>query len=90
MSCRVMGKKVEEALLGYTVERARAAGAEHIVAPPADGPRNQPAKGFFAGKFASAESASIDTDACYHSATDQPERGKLRADIGFLKKLWMN
>ena len=62
MSCRVMGKKVEEALLGYTVERARAAGAERIVAPPVDGPRNQPAKGFFAGKFANGESASIDPE----------------------------
>ncbi len=57
---RVMGKKVEEALLGYTVERAKAAGADHILAPPVDGPRNQPAKSFFAEKFVSVDSASID------------------------------
>lgn len=62
MSCRVMGKKVEEALLGYTVAQARAAGAERIVASPVDGPRNQPAKSFFAGKFQSTDGASIDVE----------------------------
>jgi FkbH-like protein len=51
MSCRVMGKKVEEALLGYTIARARAAGADRITASPVDGPRNQPARAFFADKF---------------------------------------
>jgi FkbH-like protein len=60
MSCRVMGKKVEEALLGYTVSRAQSAGADRVVASPADGPRNQPAKDFFATKFLSGDSASID------------------------------
>ena len=60
MSCRVMGKKVEEALLGYTLGRARAAGAECITAQPVDGPRNGPAKVFFAAKFADRDSASID------------------------------
>jgi FkbH-like protein len=60
MSCRVMGKKVEEALLGYTIAHAQAAGANRITAPPVDGPRNGPAKDFFAGKFLSAESAAID------------------------------
>ena len=39
MSCRVMGKRVEEALLGYTLTRAeREAGADRIVASPVDGP----------------------------------------------------
>ena len=61
MSCRVMGKKIEEALLGYTVERAKAAGARHIVALPADGPRNGPAKDFFASKFVSGDRAAIDS-----------------------------
>jgi FkbH-like protein len=60
MSCRVMGKKVEEALLGYTLAQARAAGANRIVAPPVDGPRNQPAKGFFTAKFSNGEDAAID------------------------------
>jgi predicted enzyme involved in methoxymalonyl-ACP biosynthesis len=55
-----MGKKVEEALLGYTVARAKAAGADQIVAPPVDGPRNEPAKSFFASKFLSNDSVSID------------------------------
>ena len=61
MSCRVMGKKVEEALLGYTVERAKAAGAKHIVALPVDGPRNGPAKDFFASKFVSGDGTAIDS-----------------------------
>jgi FkbH-like protein len=60
MSCRVMGKKVEEALLGYTLGRARAAGADRIMASTADGPRNGPAKDFFAAKIASNDAASID------------------------------
>lgn len=60
MSCRVMGKKVEEALLGYTLARARAAGADRIMAPPVDGPRNEPAKTFFAAKFSNGDGAAID------------------------------
>ena len=62
MSCRVMGKKVEEALLGYTIARAQAAGAGRIIAPPVDGPRNEPAKSFFSTKFSSGEGASIDPE----------------------------
>jgi FkbH-like protein len=57
MSCRVMGKKVEEALLGYTLARARAAGADRFKAPPVDGPRNGPAKTFFASKFSNGDAA---------------------------------
>jgi FkbH-like protein len=57
MSCRVMGKKVEEAVLGYTVARARAAGASCVKAAPVDGPRNGPAKTFFADKFSNCGSA---------------------------------
>jgi FkbH-like protein len=60
MSCRVMGKKVEEALLGYAVAQARTAGAERIMAPPVDGPRNGPARTFFAAKFSSHNCALID------------------------------
>jgi FkbH-like protein len=51
MSCRVMGKQVEEALLGYTVARAQAAGVARVLAEPVDGPRNGPAKQFFGGKL---------------------------------------
>jgi FkbH-like protein len=60
MSCRVMGKKVEEALLGYTVAQAKAAGAKRVVARAVDGPRNQPAKSFFAEKIEEAGDAVID------------------------------
>jgi FkbH-like protein len=60
MSCRVMGKKVEEALLGYTVNSARAVGAEQVMASPVEGPRNQPARSFFASKFSNPDVASID------------------------------
>jgi FkbH-like protein len=60
MSCRVMGKKVEEALLGYALSRARAEGAERIMAVPVDGPRNGPAKQFFSAKLSTAEGNAID------------------------------
>jgi FkbH-like protein len=60
MSCRVMGKKVEQALLGYTVAQAQAAGADRIKAPPVDGPRNGPAKEFFAARFSNSDVAVID------------------------------
>ena len=60
MSCRVMGKKVEEALLGYTIGRAQAAGAKRILAEPVDGPRNAPAKQFFANKLPAGVLASVD------------------------------
>jgi FkbH-like protein len=60
MSCRVMGKRVEEALLGYTLARMRAAGADRIMAVPVNGPRNEPAKAFFGTKFTSGDSAAID------------------------------
>jgi FkbH-like protein len=60
MSCRVMGKRVEEALLGYTVTQALTAGAERIVAPPVDGPRNGPVKTFFADKYSRGSGAVID------------------------------
>jgi FkbH-like protein len=60
MSCRVMGKKVEEALLGYTIGCAHAAGATRICAEPVDGPRNGPAKQFFASKLPEGVLASVD------------------------------
>ncbi len=60
MSCRVMGKRVEEALLGYTVNQAMIAGADRVKASPADGPRNGPAKTFFAAKFSQGDRAEID------------------------------
>jgi len=60
MSCRVMGKQVEEALLGYTVAQAQAAGAARVLAEPVDGPRNGPAKQFFAGKLSGSAQTPLD------------------------------
>jgi FkbH-like protein len=60
MSCRVMGKKVEEALLGFTLARAHAAGAARVLAEPVDGPRNGPAKQFFGGKLSGGGLAPLD------------------------------
>jgi FkbH-like protein len=61
MSCRVMGKKVEEALLGYTVAQAHAGGAARVTAPAFEGPRNAPAREFFAAKYSSGDDAAIDS-----------------------------
>jgi hypothetical protein len=55
-----MGKKIEEALLGYALAQARAAGADRIMAARVDGPRNEPAKTFFAAKFLNGDGAAID------------------------------
>jgi FkbH-like protein len=60
MSCRVMGKRIEDALLGYVLTQARAFGAERITAPFTDGPRNGPAKFFFTSKISSSDDATID------------------------------
>jgi FkbH-like protein len=60
MSCRVMGKRVEEALLGYVVAKARAIGSDRIMALPVDGPQNGPAKAFFAAKYSTSDAATID------------------------------
>lgn len=62
MSCRVMGKKVEEALLAYTLDQARAAGALCVAAPPVEGPRNAPAREFFASKYLAGDGATIDAE----------------------------
>jgi predicted enzyme involved in methoxymalonyl-ACP biosynthesis len=55
-----MGKKVEEALLAYTLNRAQAIGADQIGAEVVSGPRNAPARDFFLGKLQSGNPASID------------------------------
>jgi FkbH-like protein len=60
MSCRVMGKKVEEALLGYTLAQAQASGAARVMAPLVEGPRNAPAREFFTAKYSTGDGAAID------------------------------
>ncbi len=62
MSCRVMGKKIEEALLGYVFSQALAEGAARVTAPAFEGPRNAPAREFFAAKYLSGEEAAIDPE----------------------------
>ena len=60
MSCRVMGKKVEEAVLSHILSQARAGGVDHVIAPAVDGPRNAPAREFFAAKYSSDGRSAID------------------------------
>jgi predicted enzyme involved in methoxymalonyl-ACP biosynthesis len=55
-----MGKKVEEALLGYTVAQARTGGAARVTAPFVEGPRNAPAREFFAAKYSNGDGEAID------------------------------
>jgi FkbH-like protein len=62
MSCRVMGKKVEDALLGFVVEQVRTRGSAKVLAPAVDGPRNAPAKEFFAAKYANGDGATLELD----------------------------
>ena len=55
MSCRALGRGVEDALLVAVFEAARAAGCATVVAPFREGPRNQQTKEFFLKKgFADA------------------------------------
>jgi FkbH-like protein len=60
MSCRVMGKKVEEVLLWRILGQARADGADRVTAPAVEGPRNAPVREFFAAKYSSSDSGAID------------------------------
>lgn len=76
MSCRVMGKRVEEALLGYTLDQAMIAGAHRVLVSPVDGPRNGPAKTFFGAKFSPGERAKIDP-----TQTGVPPHIRLREEI---------
>ena len=62
MSCRVMGKKVEEAILGYVFSQALADGAVRVTAPAFEGPRNAPAREFFAAKYLSGHEAALDPE----------------------------
>jgi FkbH-like protein len=60
MSCRVMGKRIEDAVLAYTIDQARKRGATRILAEAFEGPRNQPARNFFRKKLCDAEPAVLD------------------------------
>jgi FkbH-like protein len=76
MSCRVMGKRVEEALLAYTVSQAFLAGADRVHASPIAGPRNGPAKTFFAAKFSQNDRVDIDS-----AQIAVPPHIRIRAEI---------
>ncbi len=52
MSCRVLGRNVEEAFLAFIARRARAAGAERLTIAFAETPKNMPAKAFVGAHFA--------------------------------------
>ena len=62
MSCRVMGKKVEEAILGYVFSQTLADGAVRVTAPGFEGPRNAPAREFFVAKYLSGHEAALDPE----------------------------
>lgn len=47
LSCRVLGRKAEEALLAYIAKEAKKDGAERIVGEFIHSPKNQPAKDFY-------------------------------------------
>ena len=47
LSCRVMGRRVEEAMLAWLVRRARAAGAREVAATYRPTPRNRPCLEFW-------------------------------------------
>ncbi|MFX5562734.1 hypothetical protein ABTD73_19980, partial [Acinetobacter baumannii] len=48
LSCRVMGRRVEETLVYAAVERARRAGASRVVAEPIVTSKNKPCIDFWA------------------------------------------
>jgi hypothetical protein len=54
--CRNWPQRYQE----YVVAKARAIGADRIMALPVDGPRNGPAKAFFAAKYSTSDAAAID------------------------------
>jgi FkbH-like protein len=60
MSCRAMGKRVEDAMLSYIVQQALSQGAEKILAPPKRTERNAPVIDFFSGKYSDPASMSLD------------------------------
>jgi FkbH-like protein len=66
LSCRALGRGIEEAFLFGLVEHARARRAGRLVAPVVTGPRNEPARDFM-------EKQGIERQAdAYILATDEP------------------
>ena len=49
VSCRILGRQVETALLRAVAERASASGAERLIGEYVPTPRNAPARDFYAG-----------------------------------------
>jgi FkbH-like protein len=49
LSCRVMGRRVEETLVWFATERVRKRGGSKLEAPYAPTPKNKPCLSFFAG-----------------------------------------
>jgi FkbH-like protein len=59
LSCRVMGRGIEEAILHHLTGRARARGASILRACPADTGRNQPCRDLFTRTFAATVEPGI-------------------------------
>jgi len=55
LSCRILGRQVERALLAAIAQRAAACGAERLIGEFADTGRNAPARDFYAGVGFEAE-----------------------------------
>ena len=49
VSCRILGRQVETALLAAVAERVAASGAERLIGEYVATPRNVPARDFYAG-----------------------------------------
>jgi FkbH-like protein len=60
MSCRVMGKKVEEAILAYVASTVAAMGVHALRAPATPTARNSPVVEFFQRKYSPGSSDRID------------------------------
>jgi FkbH-like protein len=63
MSCRVMGKRVEHAILAFLLRRAKALGLAFLTAPATATPRNRPVRDFFDGTYVQDGTSQIDPDA---------------------------
>ena len=55
LSCRILGRQVERALLAALAQRAAAGGAERLIGEYVDTGRNAPARDFYAGAGLAAQ-----------------------------------
>ena len=82
LSCRVLGRRVEEAMVWAAVERAREGGAARLVAPYFGTPRNKPCHEFFLKsglQYAEASGAFV-----WELARPYPRPGAVRIEVARL------